>query len=164
MAGRQGQIQGMNRALASRLPRTDAASARIGAIIGAVGGGWLADRFGTRRLFVAAIVLFSAGSLACAPRRPPPSMTVSDIALARFTLRLARSTTIAAPTAQAASTSAISTSERGERSITQPLCAPRRQCNALQARKSRKHKSAPLPEQERACVSRTIPPQMPGRE
>lgn len=29
MAGQQGQIQGMNRALASRLPRTDAASARI---------------------------------------------------------------------------------------------------------------------------------------
>ena len=29
MAGRQGQIQGMNRALASRLPRTDAASARM---------------------------------------------------------------------------------------------------------------------------------------
>jgi len=29
MAGRQGQIQGMNRALATRLPRTDAASARI---------------------------------------------------------------------------------------------------------------------------------------
>lgn len=28
MAGRQGQIQGMNRALASRLPRTDALSAR----------------------------------------------------------------------------------------------------------------------------------------
>ena len=29
MAGRQGQIQGMNHALASRLPRTDAASARM---------------------------------------------------------------------------------------------------------------------------------------
>lgn len=28
--------------------------------------GWLADRFGTRRLFVAAIVLFTLGSLACA--------------------------------------------------------------------------------------------------
>ena len=28
--------------------------------------GWLADRFGTRRVFVAAVVLFSLGSLACA--------------------------------------------------------------------------------------------------
>ena len=28
--------------------------------------GWLADRFGTRRVFVAAIVLFSVGSLSCA--------------------------------------------------------------------------------------------------
>ena len=28
--------------------------------------GWLADRFGTRRVFIAAVVLFSLGSLACA--------------------------------------------------------------------------------------------------
>ena len=42
---------------------------------------------------------------------------------------LARSTTIAAPTAHAASTSAISTRESGDVSITSPLCALARQCN-----------------------------------
>jgi MFS family permease len=31
--------------------------------------GWLADRFGTRGVFVAAVVLFSLGSLACAASR-----------------------------------------------------------------------------------------------
>src|SRR5262245_3621178 len=31
--------------------------------------GWLADKFGTRRVFIAAVVLFSVGSLACALSR-----------------------------------------------------------------------------------------------
>ncbi len=29
--------------------------------------GWLADRFGTRRVFMLAVTLFTLGSLACAP-------------------------------------------------------------------------------------------------
>lgn len=41
--------------------------------------GWLADRFGTRRVFVAAIVLFTLGSLACAASRD-----LSQIVLARI--------------------------------------------------------------------------------
>ena len=31
--------------------------------------GWLADKFGTRQVFLAAVVLFSLGSLACAMSR-----------------------------------------------------------------------------------------------
>ena len=41
--------------------------------------GWLADRFGTRSTFFAAIVLFSAGSLACAA-----AQTLDQIVLARI--------------------------------------------------------------------------------
>jgi EmrB/QacA subfamily drug resistance transporter len=41
--------------------------------------GWLADRFGTRRVFVAAVVLFSAGSLACALSRGLTQLVASRI-------------------------------------------------------------------------------------
>ncbi len=41
--------------------------------------GWLADRFGTRRVFVAAVVLFSAGSLACALSRDLTQLVASRV-------------------------------------------------------------------------------------
>ena len=41
--------------------------------------GWLADRFGTRRVFVAAVVLFSAGSLACALSRGLMQLVASRV-------------------------------------------------------------------------------------
>nr|WP_315182897.1 multidrug transporter subunit MdtD [uncultured Albidiferax sp.] len=41
--------------------------------------GWMADRFGTRRLFVSAIVLFSLGSLLCAV-----SQTLTQLVLSRI--------------------------------------------------------------------------------
>jgi EmrB/QacA subfamily drug resistance transporter len=41
--------------------------------------GWLADRFGTRRVFVAAVVLFSAGSLACALSRGLAQLVASRV-------------------------------------------------------------------------------------
>ncbi len=41
--------------------------------------GWLADRFGTRRVFIAAVVLFSAGSLACALSRDLTQLVASRI-------------------------------------------------------------------------------------
>jgi EmrB/QacA subfamily drug resistance transporter len=41
--------------------------------------GWLADRFGTRRVFVAAVVLFSAGSLACALSRGLSELVASRV-------------------------------------------------------------------------------------
>jgi len=41
--------------------------------------GWLADRFGTRRVFVAAVVLFSAGSLACALSRGLGQLVASRV-------------------------------------------------------------------------------------
>ena len=41
--------------------------------------GWLADRFGTRRIFMLAIVLFALGSVACAASR-----TLTELTLARI--------------------------------------------------------------------------------
>lgn len=41
--------------------------------------GWLADRFGTRRVFVAAVVLFTSGSLLCAQ-----AQTLTQLILARI--------------------------------------------------------------------------------
>lgn len=41
--------------------------------------GWLADRFGTQRVFIAAIVLFSVGSLACALSRSLSALVVSRV-------------------------------------------------------------------------------------
>jgi EmrB/QacA subfamily drug resistance transporter len=41
--------------------------------------GWLADRLGTRRVFVAAIVLFTLGSLACAASQTLPQLVVSRV-------------------------------------------------------------------------------------
>ncbi|ATD67161.1 MFS transporter [Luteimonas chenhongjianii] len=41
--------------------------------------GWLADRIGTRRLFVAAILLFSAGSLACAASRSLDALVAARV-------------------------------------------------------------------------------------
>src|SRR5882672_4677558 len=41
--------------------------------------GWLADRFGTRRTFVAAILLFSAGSLLCALSRALPQLVAARV-------------------------------------------------------------------------------------
>src|SRR5947199_3999530 len=41
--------------------------------------GWMADRFGTRRVFGAAVVLFSLGSLACGLSFNVPMLVVSRI-------------------------------------------------------------------------------------
>ena len=41
--------------------------------------GWLADRFGTRRVFIAAVVLFSVGSLACALSRGLTQLVASRV-------------------------------------------------------------------------------------
>jgi len=41
--------------------------------------GWLADRFGTRRVFISAVVLFSLGSLACALSRDLTQLVASRI-------------------------------------------------------------------------------------
>lgn len=41
--------------------------------------GWLADRFGTQRVFVAAILLFSLGSLLCALSRTLPLLVASRV-------------------------------------------------------------------------------------
>ena len=41
--------------------------------------GWLADRFGTRRVFIAAVVLFSMGSLACALSRGLTELVASRV-------------------------------------------------------------------------------------
>ena len=41
--------------------------------------GWLADRFGTRRVFIAAIVLFSLGSLLCALSPSLPWLTAARV-------------------------------------------------------------------------------------
>jgi EmrB/QacA subfamily drug resistance transporter len=41
--------------------------------------GWLADRFGTRRVFIAAVVLFSVGSLACALSRGVTQLVASRV-------------------------------------------------------------------------------------
>ena len=42
--------------------------------------GWLADRFGTQRVFIAAIVLFSLGSLLCALSRSLPMLVAARVA------------------------------------------------------------------------------------
>src|SRR5690606_26149428 len=41
--------------------------------------GWLADRFGTRRVFIAAVLLFSLGSLACALSQSLPMLVLSRV-------------------------------------------------------------------------------------
>ncbi|HEU6454256.1 MAG TPA: MFS transporter, partial [Roseateles sp.] len=41
--------------------------------------GWLADRFGTRRTFMGAIVLFSLGSLACAMSHSLPQLVAARV-------------------------------------------------------------------------------------
>jgi EmrB/QacA subfamily drug resistance transporter len=41
--------------------------------------GWMADRFGTRRVFAAAVALFTAGSLACGLSTNPPMLVASRI-------------------------------------------------------------------------------------
>jgi EmrB/QacA subfamily drug resistance transporter len=41
--------------------------------------GWLADRAGTRRVFIAAVVLFTAGSLACAMSRQLTSLVAARV-------------------------------------------------------------------------------------
>ncbi|WP_368897444.1 MFS transporter, partial [Morganella morganii] len=41
--------------------------------------GWLADRFGTRRVFIIAVILFSLGSLLCAFSPNLPFLVVSRI-------------------------------------------------------------------------------------
>jgi len=41
--------------------------------------GWLADRFGTRRMFVTAILLFSLGSLLCALSRALPQLVAARV-------------------------------------------------------------------------------------
>ncbi len=71
----------------------------------------------------------SSGSAGATSSRVCIRLTLVRSAFARRALRLARNTTTPAPTAQAARTSAISTSESGERSIAQPLCARARECN-----------------------------------
>jgi len=42
--------------------------------------GWIADRFGTRRAFLTAIVIFSVGSLACAYSRSLPQLVAARVA------------------------------------------------------------------------------------
>ena len=41
--------------------------------------GWLADRFGTRRVYLAAIVLFTLGSLLCAASRDLAQLVASRV-------------------------------------------------------------------------------------
>ncbi len=41
--------------------------------------GWLADRFGTRHVFIAAVVLFTLGSLACAVSQTLSQLTASRV-------------------------------------------------------------------------------------
>jgi len=41
--------------------------------------GWIADRFGTRRAFLAAIVIFSAASLACAYSKTLPQLVAARV-------------------------------------------------------------------------------------
>src|SRR5260370_37622710 len=41
--------------------------------------GWTADRFGARRVFSAAIVVFTLGSIGCGMANPPPSLVAARI-------------------------------------------------------------------------------------
>src|ERR1700744_4546754 len=41
--------------------------------------GWIADRFGTRRAFLSAIVLFMVGSLCCAASRTLPQLVAARV-------------------------------------------------------------------------------------
>ena len=41
--------------------------------------GWLADRFGTKRVFLGAIVVFSLGSLTCAMSRSVPELVAARV-------------------------------------------------------------------------------------